>query len=59
MGEQSTEVAILDVRPADSFVSGHRKGAVNIPLEELASRIHELPSPHVPLVIFDLDDRRA
>lgn len=50
---------ILDVRPRAEFEIGHRKGAVNIPLAELAERIHELPPPHQPLLIIDSDSRRS
>src|SRR5262245_56308784 len=44
---------ILDVRPAADFVRGHRSGAVNIPLESLLDRIHELAPPDEPLTIYD------
>lgn len=59
--EQTSEetIAILDVRRPPAFAQGHRAGAVNIALEELASRIYELPSRHVPVCIFDDDARRA
>lgn len=36
-------VTILDVRPASEFAAGHVAGAVNIPIEELARRLRELP----------------
>ncbi|MEK6644847.1 MAG: methyltransferase domain-containing protein [Planctomycetota bacterium] len=53
------DAPILDVRPEAAFQSCHRMGAANIPLEELAARIHELPSPYVGVVIFDDDPLRA
>ncbi|MBI5762472.1 MAG: methyltransferase domain-containing protein [Planctomycetes bacterium] len=53
------EPPILDVRLAEAFEACHRVGAVNIPLEELPQRIHELPSPYIPLIIFDSDHARA
>lgn len=34
---------LLDVRPQYEFESGHLKGAVNIPLDELTDRLDELP----------------
>jgi 2-polyprenyl-3-methyl-5-hydroxy-6-metoxy-1,4-benzoquinol methylase len=37
----------------------HRAGAVNIPLEQLARRVHELPPRYVPVTIYDADRRRA
>ena len=36
-------ITILDVRPHEEFASGHLPGAVNIPLPELHTRLHELP----------------
>lgn len=33
----------VDVRDAGSYASDHIKGAVNIPLDQLASRMNELP----------------
>lgn len=51
--------AILDVRPAEAFERSHRAGAVNIPLEELARRIHELPPRSVAVTIFDEHPTRA
>jgi rhodanese-related sulfurtransferase len=34
---------LLDVRTPEEFVSGHIPGAVNIPVDELRSRLDELP----------------
>lgn len=51
--------AVLDVRPPEAFEREHRAGAVNIPLEELTDRIHELPPPEVPLAIYDECSIRA
>ena len=34
---------IVDVRPAVSYKENHIKGAVHIPLEEVATRLGELP----------------
>ena len=39
---QEGDVTLLDVRPADEFASGHLPNAINIPAEELASRLPEL-----------------
>ena len=35
-------VTVLDVRPTDEFELGHLPGAVNIPLDELESRLSEI-----------------
>jgi rhodanese-related sulfurtransferase len=37
-------VTVVDVRPADEHASGHIPGAVSIPLDQLASRIADLPA---------------
>lgn len=34
---------ILDVRTRREYRNGHIKGAVNVPITELRSRVHELP----------------
>lgn len=52
-------MTVLDVRPAADFERLHRTGAANIPLEELARRIHELPPRGVPVTIYDEHPTRA
>ncbi|WP_180901597.1 ArsR/SmtB family transcription factor [Martelella soudanensis] len=39
-------VTVLDVRPSDEFAVGHVPGAVNIPLNELETRLAELDPDH-------------
>ncbi len=41
---------LLDVRSAGEFKRGHIKGAVNIPIDELRERMHELPAGKLLLV---------
>jgi len=41
--EASNGVAVLDVRDADEFASGHIPGAVHIPYGQLMDRLSELP----------------
>jgi rhodanese-related sulfurtransferase len=36
-------VTVLDVRPVEEFESGHVPGALNIPMDQLARRLRELP----------------
>lgn len=36
-------VVVLDVRPADEYRSGHIPGALSIPVDQLESRLSELP----------------
>ncbi len=59
MSETDSADLVLDLRPAEDFQRCHRPDSVNIPLEELAGRIHELPPRDVPLTIYDTDARRA
>lgn len=40
---RSGEVTILDVRPVEEYRAGHIPGAVSIPVDELKSRLGELP----------------
>jgi rhodanese-related sulfurtransferase/DNA-binding transcriptional ArsR family regulator len=36
-------VTVLDVRPPEEFAQGHIPGALNVPLEDLRSRLRSLP----------------
>jgi rhodanese-related sulfurtransferase/DNA-binding MarR family transcriptional regulator len=36
-------VTVLDVRPPEEYESGHVPGAINIPMDQLARRLRELP----------------
>ncbi|HZP94471.1 MAG TPA: metalloregulator ArsR/SmtB family transcription factor [Burkholderiales bacterium] len=36
-------VTVLDVRPREEYAAGHIRGAINVPLGELAKRLHEIP----------------
>ena len=44
-------VSVLDVRPPEEYEAGHLPGAVNIPLEELEKRLHEL-NPDQEIVAY-------
>lgn len=41
----------VDVRPKDQYEIGHIKGAINIPLSELITRLKELP-PHKYIITY-------
>ena len=41
---ERSPAAVLDVRSPEEFDTGHAPGAINIPLEDLRSRLKELPS---------------
>ena len=59
LSRKSDVTLILDVRPEAAFETCHRLGAVNIPLESLTIRIHELPPRERRLTIFDTCRTRA
>jgi uncharacterized membrane protein YdjX (TVP38/TMEM64 family)/rhodanese-related sulfurtransferase len=59
---QAGEGIILDVRAAADFIGdqGHIRGALNIPLEELATRVDELgDDPECPIAVVCRTDRRS
>ena len=39
-----TKVTLVDVRTKDEYELGHISGAVNVPLDEMRSRMKEIPS---------------
>jgi len=41
----------VDVRPKDQYEIGHIKGAINIPLSDLLTRLKDLP-PHKYLITY-------
>lgn len=41
--DEARDAFMLDVRPAHEYLAGHYPGAVSIPLDDLASRMDELP----------------
>lgn len=49
---------VLDVRTADEYVAGHVPGAVNIPHDQLASRLAEVPKDR-DVVLYCRSGRRA
>jgi rhodanese-related sulfurtransferase len=49
---------VLDVRTAEEFVSGHVPGAVNIPYDQVASRLAEVPKDR-DVVLYCRSGRRA
>lgn len=42
---------IVDVRTSGEFMGGHVVGSINIPLQELESRLDEIHSLHTPLIL--------
>lgn len=37
------DTVVIDVRPTEEYESGHIRGAISMPLDELARRVRELP----------------
>ncbi len=36
-------VVVIDVRPAEEYAAGHVRGAINVPIDQLESRLAKLP----------------
>jgi len=49
---------VVDVRTPGEFESGHAKGAVNIPFDQIAARAGELPRDR-PVVLYCRTGRRS
>ncbi len=43
---------LVDVRPAADFAKGHIEGARNIPVSQVADRIHEFGDKNHPVVVY-------
>ena len=41
---RSTDVIILDARPANEYQAGHIAGAISVPIDELQNRLRSLPA---------------
>jgi phage shock protein E len=50
---------VVDVRSPDEFADGAYPGAVNIPLGSLGSRLGELGSKNVPIVLYCASGARS
>ena len=48
---EAAKLQVLDVRPRDAFALEHRRGATNIPLDELGTRASEELETNAPIVI--------
>ncbi|GAB4052815.1 rhodanese-like domain-containing protein [Spirosoma litoris] len=44
-------VVIIDVRSPGEFAGGHAQGAVNIPLDQLESKVNKIKSYKKPIVV--------
>jgi len=62
--KKDNRIIVIDTRDAESFAKEHIPGAVNIPTDELSSRLHELPKekelvPYCWSVVCHLATRAA
>ena len=63
-GEQARQLVqagarLVDVRTPSEFASGHIPGAINIPLQQLDSRLTELQPKDTPLVVYCRSGNRS
>ncbi len=56
---QDNQGTIVDVRTTAEFAGGHVAGSVNIPLQEIPSRIDELKSLTAPLILCCASGNRS
>ncbi len=50
---------IIDVRTPEEFNSGHIEGAINIPLDVVATRIEELKAMPAPIIAYCRSGNRS
>lgn len=50
---------IIDVRTPAEFQGGHVAGSINIPLQEITSRMEEIKSLETPLVLCCVSGNRS
>ncbi|MBE2271938.1 MAG: rhodanese-like domain-containing protein [Anaerolinea sp.] len=55
----SREHLLIDVRTREEFASGHIAGAVNIPVEEIGSRLSEIPADETVVLYCRSGNRSA
>lgn len=57
--EQQAQSVWLDVRSADEFTTGHIKGAINLPPDQLAHIEQLIPNKNTPINVYCRSGRRA
>jgi rhodanese-related sulfurtransferase len=55
----TTDPVLVDVREPNEYATGHVKGAINIPLDELAARVEDVPDAEPVYVICQSGVRSA
>jgi rhodanese-related sulfurtransferase len=56
---QDNHSAVIDVRSRGEFMGGHVAGSVNIPLQEITTRVEELKQMKQPLVVCCASGNRS
>jgi rhodanese-related sulfurtransferase len=56
---KAAKATIIDVRTPEEFRMGHVAGSVNIPLQEILSRVDEIRSMEAPLVLCCASGNRS
>jgi hypothetical protein len=52
-GLLNASLTVVDVLPPESYAMGHIPGAINLPLESIASIAHELlPDLHTDIIVY-------
>jgi len=59
MFESDDQVILLDVRNQDEFDEYHIPGSILIPVDELESRLAELPDKNTDIIVFCRAGRRS
>ena len=57
--ETKSDYIILDVRTQDEYKSGHIKGAICIPNEEISGAVSELPDKKQLILVYCRSGRRS
>ncbi len=52
----SSLLLLIDVRSAAEFATGHIKGAINVPLDEVEARLKELKKKYFDRTIITMDE---
>ncbi|RPE77631.1 MULTISPECIES: rhodanese-like domain-containing protein [unclassified Frondihabitans] len=55
----ATDPVLVDVREPNEYATGHVPGAINIPLDDLASRVEDVPDAEPVYVICQAGIRSA
>lgn len=56
--DANAEHLLIDVRTPSEFASGYIDGAINIPVDQIANRLSEIPSD-IPIVVYCQSGNRS